>query len=301
MKGVIRKIFSMPFAIRRMENKIDDLMILAARNYMRSFDMNSPLPSIQDAEYKVFSQWGDDGIIQYLVRKLAIEEKTFIEFGVENYKEANTRFLLVNNNWKGLIFDGSEDHIKQIKTDDIYWRHNLTAVPAFITRENINDLIRTNNFEGALGLLHIDIDGNDYWVWDAISVVEPAIVIMEYNAYFGDKRSITIPYKPDFYTGTAHYSRIYFGASLPALVHLAEKKGYFHIGCNSNGNNAYFLHNRYAGQFKALTAAEGFVMPQFRQTRDQQGQLSFLEGEKALNLIKGLPITNVITGETEQL
>src|SRR5436190_6357960 len=97
--------------------------------------------SIHEIEFQVFSQFGDDGIIQFLVNKLDIPNKTFIEFGVENYRESNTRFLLFNNNWTGYIIDGSKENIDYVKQDLIYWACELHAEAAFITRENINQLL----------------------------------------------------------------------------------------------------------------------------------------------------------------
>jgi hypothetical protein len=117
---------------------------------------------LYDVEFKVFSQWGDDGIIQYLIRNLDIPNKTFVEFGVENYTESNTRFLLINNNWSGLVMDGSSENISYIKNDEIYWQYDLQAKHAFIDVDNVNDLISCAGFSEELGLLHIDIDGNDY-------------------------------------------------------------------------------------------------------------------------------------------
>ena len=125
---------------------------------------------------KVFSQFGDDGIIQYLIQHLQVQPQSFVEFGVENYSEANTRFLLLNDNWRGLVLDGSEDSLEALRSEDIYWRHDLTAVAAFIDRDNINGLLARNGFSGRLGLLSIDIDGNDYWVWERIDCVTPSLV-----------------------------------------------------------------------------------------------------------------------------
>ena len=121
-------------AVENNSHKILPANILARLNKANEQQI---IQNIQLAEFKVFSQWGDDGIIQFLVDYLDIRHKTFIEFGVQNYTEANTRFLLVNNNWAGLIMDGSEENINYIKKDDIYWQHELTAVPVFITTENI--------------------------------------------------------------------------------------------------------------------------------------------------------------------
>ena len=106
--------------------------------------------------------------VQHLLRFVPISNKVFVEFGVENYLEANTRFLMVKDNWAGLVMDGSQQNIDFVRQDDISWRFNLKAQQAFITKENINDLIRANGISGEIGLLSIDIDGNDYWVWEAI-------------------------------------------------------------------------------------------------------------------------------------
>ena len=188
------------------------------------------IQSLPDVEFKVFSQFGDDGIIQYLINKLQIKNRTFVEFGVSDYFESNTRFLLLKDNWSGLIMDGSDYNINFIKKSDYYWRHDLTAVSNFVTRENINDLILQNEYKGEIGLLHVDLDGNDYWVWEKIDVVDPILVIMEYNSVFGPERNISVPYQENFVRTKAHSSNLYWGASLGALCNLAEKKGYYFIG-----------------------------------------------------------------------
>ncbi len=257
--------------------------------------------NIHQAEFKIFSQWGDDGIIQFLINELNITNKTFVEFGVANYLESNTRFLLQNNNWKGLVFDGSEQNISSIKNSDLYWKYDLTAKTAFITAENINELIRSNGFKDEIGLLHIDIDGNDYWVWKAITVINPIIAIIEFNSVLGSNRSITVPYRDDFERGKAHYSYLYAGSSLAALNDLAQEKGYAFIGCNSAGNNAYFIKDTSLGNLKALSVEEGYVNSKFRESRDQNGQLSLLNDDNRLNLIKGLEVYNTKTEKIEIL
>lgn len=250
--------------------------------------------SLAETEFRVFSQWGDDGIIQYLINEIDVPTKTFIEFGVENYKESNTRFLLINNNWTGLVLDGSKTNIDFIRRDPIYWKHNLTAINSFITRENINDLIAKNGFGGEVGILSIDVDGNDFWIWDAITVVSPAIVICEYNSRFGPARAVTIPYDPGFVRGKAHFSHIYNGASLAALHRLATKKGYVFLGCNSSGNNAFFVRNDLlVNSLPKPTLAEGHVFGQFREARDKEGNLSFLSREEEQTILRELPVVEV--------
>lgn len=259
--------------------------------------------SLRDAEFHVFSQFGEDGIIQYLLQKLPGIPEVFIEFGVEAYSEANTRFLLRHNNWKGLIIDGSRANMELVRNSDLYWRHELTAVDAFITRENINQLFRDHGFSGNIGLLSIDIDGNDFWVWQEISEVSPAIVVAEYNSYFGPERAVSVPYKADFYRTSAHHSNLYFGASLAALTHLAEQKGYALLGCNSSGNNAFFVKKELvtATGLPALSAAGAFVESKAREARNPDGKLNYAGAEERRQILKGLPVINVLTGGEEML
>jgi len=211
----------------------------------------------------------------YLINNIDIEHKIFIEFGVGNYLESNTRFLLMNNNWKGLIFDGSKKNIDFVLHDDISWKHDITAKHLFITKNNINDAILESGIKGKIGILHIDIDGNDYWIWECIHAVDPDIVIMEYNSAFGNKEAITIPYKDDFFITNAHYSNLYFGASLKAMNLLANKRGYTLVCSNSAGNNAYFVKNNLCKNIYCQTAEEAYVACKFRQNRNTAGLLTY--------------------------
>lgn len=249
---------------------------------------------LRSNEFQVYSQWGEDGIIQHLIRRVSLTRPIFVEFGVENYTEANTRFLLTNNNWSGLVLDGSENHVRSIRKGEWYWKHNLKAVQAFITRENINDLLRENGVMGEIGLLSVDIDGNDYWVWEAINAVSPAIVVVEYNSRFGPERAVTVPYDPQFVRVNAHYSCAYYGASLAALVALGRRKGYAFVGSNSAGNNAFFVRRDLKpDNMSELTAAEGYVALQFREARDQQGRLAYLSPEEEAVIVSQLPLVEV--------
>lgn len=250
----------------------------------------SGVHSLAEVEFQVFSQRGEDGIIQYIVNQIDIPNKIFIEFGVENYTESNTRFLLVNNNWSGLIIDGSELNIKFIKGDFIYWKYDLTACHSFITKENINRLISEYTSCEDIGLLSVDIDGNDYWVWEAITVVRPRVVICEYNSVFGPEKQVTIPYDPAFTRRRAHYSDLYFGASLAAFVRLADEKGYDFIGTASTGVNAFFVRKDLSAPFHKTEAVAGFVESPNRDSRDQSGKLSFVRHSDRLALIKDMPL-----------
>lgn len=254
--------------------------------------------SIDRQEFKVFSQWGEDGIIQHLINNLAIQNQVFIEFGVETYTESNTRFLLVNNNWSGLVLDGSQSNIDYIKSDSIYWRYNLKADCAFINSSNINGLISRNGLSGDIGLLSVDIDGNDYWVWKAIDVVNPAIVVCEYNSLWGFRDAVTTPYDADFVRGKKHFSNLYYGASIKALNDLASSKGYTLVAGNSAGNNVFFVKNELIGSLKALSVEDAWIQSQFRESRDQSGQLTYLDYHQRRDLLAELLLVEIHTENT---
>lgn len=242
------------------------------------------------SEFRVFSQWGEDGIIQYLLRHVQIERPIFVEFGVENYTESNTRFLLTNNQWAGLVIDGSADNIDYIRRDQIYWASNLKAEHSFITKENINSLLSKNGISGDIGLLSVDIDGNDYWVWQAIDTISPRIVICEYNSHFGALAEVTTPYNPSFVRDTAHFSKIYYGASISAFCSLAKTKGYSLVASNSAGNNIFFVRNDLVGSLPVLEPKQAYRRAQFREYHDESGHLTYDTFEVRLQKISHLPL-----------
>lgn len=259
------------------------------------------ISSLDEVEFQVFSQRGEDGIIQYIINKIEIPNKVFIEFGVETYTESNTRFLLFNNNWSGLVIDGDPKNIKFIKEDYIYWKYDITAIQSFITKDNINKLISSYTNIEDIGLLSIDIDGNDYWVLEAIDCVKPRVLICEYNSAFGDKKKLTIPYKSDFVRSKAHYSELYFGASLNAFCHLAEKKGYDFIGTTKAGVNAYFVRKDLSQPFKKYNSVNGYNQSGNRDSKDSKGNLSFLRHNDRLNEIKDLILKDVESNEEKKI
>lgn len=203
-----------------------------------------------------------------------------------------------NRNWKGLVFDGNEEYMSGLRDDRMFWMYDLTAKAAFITVENINELIEEAGFGGPLGILSIDIDGNDYWVWEAIHVVDPAIVICEYNPILGDQHAVTVPYDPQFHRFKGHHSGLYFGASIAALKHLAEQKGYVFVGTNSNGINAFFVRRDLAGPVLSQLKDVRAFCSRHRDSRDENQALSFTGGRARFELIRNCPVVDVKTGVT---
>jgi hypothetical protein len=250
----------------------------------------------RDIGFKVFSQRDEDGIIQHLIHRLPIQNETFIEFGAENYEESNTRFLMINNNWQGMVLDGCKADIDWIKRDRIYWQYDLQAKEAWITKDNIDSLLCSSGFAPDVGLLSIDIDGNDYWIWEAIQSIRPRIVIVEYNSIL-KLAPVVVPYRDDFQRTFAHHSNLYYGSSLAALHFLAKKKGYILAGSNCWGHNAFFIRADIAGEFRSLEPQEAYVASKFREARDRSGKLTYARGGERLKLIEHMPVVNVVTGE----
>ncbi len=193
-----------------------------------------------------------------------------------------------------MIIDGSKENMDAVRREDIYWRYDLKAVDAFITKENINELLRQSGFDEDLGILSIDIDGNDYWVLQEINVVKPRILICEYNPIYGADRAATIPYASDFYRTKAHYSNLYFGCSIKALVALAKRKGYSFIGTNSNACNAFFVRDDLTHFLpESVLQDNEFIPYKSRQARDAKGNLLFLTPQKEKELIADMALWDI--------
>jgi hypothetical protein len=280
-----------------------ELLALGALLSKQQFLLNKQNLDFNDYEFKIFSQWGDDGLIQYLIKNVKIENETFIEFGVEDYSESNTRFLMMNNNWRGFVMDGSEENMMRLKNQSWYWKYSLKNKAVFITKENINKLLSETGFKN-IGLLHIDIDGNDAHILAELDFkdLNPAILIMEYNSVFGKERPISVPYDENFLRTEKHYSNLYFGASLAALTYIANNKGYALIGCNLAGNNAYYVRRDLLNEkVKEKTVNEAYILSKFRESRNRDYSLSFLDGDERCEIIKGLDVINVATNEMEKI
>ena len=303
MKNLFKKIKKKIYNYLNLDNKIKELerlivresdtqKILLGKLLTDNLFKKGTLKSIHEAEFSIFSQGGDDGIIQYLVSKIGCP-KRFVDLGAGTYSQPDTRFLLQHNNWSGLAIDGSA--VDSLKNSEYYSIFDIEAKQAFVTAENINDLVK-----GEVGLLNIDIDGNDYWIWKALKI-NPEIVIVEFNSFFGLK-PITIPYRADFVRTKSDYGTIYHGASLTALCDLAEEKKYTFVGCSRQGINAYFIRKDKLGDLKSLTPEEGFVKASTKEHRDKNNKSYFMEHEEAINFfLKNAPFYNTRTNKIENI
>ena len=296
MNKILKKLKN--FIYKNYSKEISDKnKVLIVNNITSNQNLLNSIYDLGDVEFSCFSQWGEDGIINWLISKLPSIPKKFIEFGVENYQESNTRLLLYLHNWQGLVIDSSNDHIQDIKAQDISWRYQLNAVSSHITKDNINQLLEKNGMTSDIGLLSIDIDGNDYYVWQSIDIIKPVIVVVEFNAVLGDIHSITVPYNPDFFRTKAHYSNLYFGASLMALIDLGKEKGYTFVGTNTNGVNAFFIRNDFASEITPLLSSVSAYPSMFREARGEDGKLTLISGLDRFKIIKDCKFFNLKTKE----
>jgi hypothetical protein len=199
-------------------------------------------PALRDTGYRIFSQFEEDGKLLFIFAALGIPRGTFIDIGAADGIDSNCANLALNFRWSGLFIDGNADNIKRGET--YYNEHTDTClyppkfIHAMVKRENINDLINQASLGDQIDLMSIDIDGNDYWVWDAIDCVTPSVVIVETHIEFG-MRSIVVPYDKDYVYPGKHPD--YHGASPVAMAKLANKKGYRLVGSIDYGFNTIYI------------------------------------------------------------
>ncbi|AFY37674.1 hypothetical protein Lepto7376_1322 [[Leptolyngbya] sp. PCC 7376] len=199
------------------------------------------MTSLKKFEHKIYSQNGEDGIIALLLDCVGRDNKYFVEFGVQDGTECNTRYLREHANFTGLMMDGGNEN------------HAIGLYKEMVTVENINHLFNKYKVPTKFEILSIDIDGNDLWVWQAIDEkYQPKIVVMEYNPHLPPPINATIPYSIEHrWDGTCFY-----GASVAALNQLAQEKNYTLVYCDSKGVNAFFIHNQYLKDF-----TKSFTLP----------------------------------------
>lgn len=226
-----------------LEDRLYDVEARAARlaelalrpQYARLFAKAPP------AEFAVFSQNGEDGILLSLLNQIEPPPMSFAEIGVEHGRECNTAILGFVLGWDGLWVEAdplSAAAAQRLVRRMLKDRTNRIEVRCVtVTPDNIDSLLGRNE----LGVLSIDVDGLDYWLWRAVSAPRPRVVVIEYNASLGPEAALTVPYQPDFRASTAHWSGYYHGASLAALEKLGREKGYSLVAVCSAGVNAFFV------------------------------------------------------------
>lgn len=253
LKHFLKKHF-LHFKIReRFEKSEKNRQTTLVESY-KSQKQQQSLPNFSSTGFKLFSQFEEDGLLLYVFSLIDNPVKCFLEFGSDDGVNSNSANLHFHHDWTGLFIDGNKSAIERGRYFYKKWGNpsvkNPTFIHSMITRENINDLITQGGLSGEIGLLSIDIDGNDYWVWEKIDVIQPQVVIVETHNEFG-MNDIVVPYDSAYFYPGKHPD--YHGASPVAMTNLAKHKGYRLVGCNELGFNFIFLRNDLVPELKEVS------------------------------------------------
>ena len=286
---VINKIFN------RLSPKINFSVGLSHILNMRSKYKN--IKNINDLDYKVFSQNGEDGIIDYLLYSLKIDKPKFVEIGIGDYSECNTRFLFERTSPKGLVVDCIEDLKMKVSKNIKLWRADITILEEFISSKNINSILKKYNFDKNIDLFSLDVDGIDYWILKELPKNFSKIAIIEFNSTFGFEKEITVPYKKNFDRSKYHYSNLCYGASLKAINNIMKKKGFIFIGTNLHRVNAFFVSKKYINKIGLRIPKnkdlKKYADSNIRESRSKNNLLSYLSGKKKIQIIKDCEIIDL--------
>lgn len=278
------------YTIKKFFIVLSNILIVNSR---KSYDQYNLL---EDAELKFFSQNGEDGIIDYIIQKLGLKKPSFVEIGIGDYSESNTRFLYETYYSNGLVVDILKDLKEKVSSNVNLWRGNLQVVEKKISSENINEIL-SNYANFNIDIFSIDVDGIDYWILKKIKPKISKVIILEYNSIFGPELEVTVPNNKDFNRTKEHYSNLYYGASLNAYIKLMEGKGYYLLGINRLRNNAFFINNDFPKKnfFKKIQEMNliDCTDANFSESRDIKGNLNFLRSNQKINEIKDCQIINL--------
>jgi len=259
---------------------------------------------LSDAEVTIFSQWGEDGILDYLCDIASLDRPNILELGAGNFEECNSRFLIENRLSNSVLVDARNDLIPRAQNDGAFWKTHLLAVNSWITPETIKEIQSTTRaFLGRIDIVSVDIDGNDYWVMNEFDFSDVSIVVAEYNPLFGATFPVTIPRDDSFVRGDAHYSNLYYGVGILAWVKLFKSHGLVLVGTNKVGSNAFFIREQLLSRLHFVPNPDlnSYVNWGVRESRSSDGKLNFLSGAQRISEISHLELFNVETGDMQSV
>lgn len=239
-----------------LKKKLQDVQItlgaVVRKLYLEGIELEHPF-DLTAERFKILSQNSEDGLALAILRRAGLGNGRFVEIGCGT-NGGNSGFFAEELGWSGLMVDAVGDRVAAVRQR--FNPERVRAVQAWVKRETINELLVHGGMTGEIDLLSIDIDGNDYWVWEALDVASPRLAILEYNAIFGDERAVVVPYDPQFDRHTLKST--YFGASLAALTHLARRKDYRLVAVEPRGVNAFFLRNDVSPSIPAVQPGRAY-------------------------------------------
>ena len=258
------------------------------------------MKDLWDAEFRVFSQFGEDGIVDLLLDELQISKPRIMEIGAGDFSECNSRFALHKRNCSAYLVDMREDLQRGLQESEIRWKASVAVEIAKIDEKNIKDIeLRASKFLKYIDVISLDIDGIDFWIAQHINWNGIKIAIVEYNPVFGAKLSVSIPKDTFSSRFEHHYSGLVYGASLLAWIEFFASKDMRFVGTNRAGNNAFFVPSSLAGdlpfRLPDISQLDAYVDWQIRDSRNQDQTLSSLSLEQARNLISGVELIETNT------
>lgn len=266
--------------------------------------MSDKFEQLWDAEVKVFSQWGEDGILDYLCEQLGISKPKVLEIGAGNFGECNSRFLAENRNASVFAVDGRDDLSSTINQNSLRWKTHIFSMQEWITPKNINKVINAAR-ESMLGIdiFSLDLDGNDFWILDEANLQSVSIVVVEYNPLFGSKLAVSVPRDDTFDRTTKHFSWLYYGASIKAFIKILSQKDFVFVGTNRVGSNGFFVRKSIVNKIKIELPEDlsPYVDWRIRESRNQQGELNYLSNNDRIDQIKDMPLINILDGSEIQV
>jgi hypothetical protein len=260
-----------------------------------------------DAGYSVYSQWGEDGILDYLCRALGIERPHYLDFGAGDVCLSNGRWLLQSRGGSGVFVDARDDLSRTLSESDLSLYTDSTAIQSFLDYKNSPSVLEeaTKRLGGVIDIFSLDLDGQDYWVLNSLLKLNSKVIVLEYQAYLGPSLAITVPRSKVFDRTSAHFSWIYYGASLGAFTHLLSDRGYVLIGSNRQRTNAFFVRK----DLVSNSPLSGLKVPSLEslcdsrggESRNSSGELVGVQGFGRRELISETSWTDVKTGITQSL
>ena len=241
----------------RFSSKEAQILLFQIYKDLTTHQLPHILPDFTEVGFRCYSQFEEDGILLYLFSVIGTTNKIAVEISAGDGFVCNTTNLIVNHGWWGFLIDGNETNVERgnefFSSLKDTWLYPPKFICAWITAENVNNVLRSMGVEGPIDLLSLDIDGMDYWVWKAIDCIQPRIVVCETQNIIGPEDALTVPYDPDFIATTQDYQ----GASLAAMTKLAKTKGYRLIGTHRFGFNAFYIKEEIAGELFPTVSVEG--------------------------------------------
>lgn len=231
----------------------DRIRIQFGKILIKEIQADESKKELNEYEVKIFSQWGEDGILDYLVGKIQLKYPSILEIGVGNFEECNSRFLMENRLARVVVVDKNKALNKFLNNYPEKWKFHIDNIQEYVTKDNISRIFRkSKEFLNKVDILSIDIDGMDYWILKEIPLEEISIIICEYNPIFGHQNALTVPYSASFDRTAASLSGKYFGASIRTFVEYLENQNFVFLGSNKACVNAFFVRKDFLDKIDVL-------------------------------------------------